>query len=170
MPFVCQICSEKPLFDVASDGDRHSTSHLIGHDPEAETLYFIVAELQKNHKYDDWAYRFYIAARHVPTGSTTAIIDSSEAHRLFSHVERRIIAAVIAFATVELLKLVKPNRVTRCILLQGVPDHATQRALEKHYIVSWAFEQAGYQVTMFDQYDGGRIWIAKLRPETGDEI
>jgi hypothetical protein len=158
MAFICQICPPPHTFDLVEgeDGD-FSALFLIGHDDARPVTYFAVATLSP---YDEDCpeFSFSIVERDVGTGEPTFHESGAKTRNLFSPVERRLVLSVVLAATFALLRWRQPKKVYRCTM----DPNPSPRAMLKHDLVSWVFEQAGYTVTRCDQWYGQVIWMAEL--------
>lgn len=167
MPFVCQICADIPHFDIVQVENKHSFTHYIGHDPDHKATYFLVVMLVYHESEKDYEYSFFILKRFADGSGDESLFDSRFARANMGKYERQMARFIVVCATMELLRLVRPPSVMRHVTLYGVPVADEAAALEKHELISWAFERCGYEKIHYDQYNGMRFWHHKLRDVSG---
>jgi hypothetical protein len=163
MAFVNQICSPPYNFDLLEDEEGgHSAWFLIGHDDARPVTYFAVATLSP---YDEGCpeFSFSVAENDVETGTQRHYHSGRGTAGMFSSLERHLVLDVVLQATFALLRWRRPVKVHRCTRDPFPPE----RALRKHELVSWVFQQAGYTILRYDQWHGQMMWTAVLDPARG---
>jgi len=81
--------------------------------------------------------------------------------------DRLKVLSAICAATRHLIMAVKPQQCMRCTNDAHQPD----KALEKHYLISKIFEEAGYEVVTADPFHGRRIWwMIRGTTESADSL